>query len=280
MDFFKGRKAVIATKHKKEEVIAPILENELGLICVTLHDFDTDKLGTFSGEVERKDDPVTTLRNKCQMAIDASGINIAIANEGSFGAHPGIFFAHADDELVMLLDIDNGLEIIERELSLETNFDGTEIKSEDELIAFATKIGFPSHGIILKKGKNIFTGIIKESLSLEELKGNYRIIKNDDNTAYAETDMRAMYNPTRMKTIAKATEKLVSKINSLCPNCSTPGFSVVDAAKGLPCEICGLPTRSTLKHIYRCQKCNFTMEKEFPFNKRKEEAQFCDFCNP
>ncbi len=261
-------------------MIAPILENELGLICVTLQDLDTDKLGTFSGEIERKDDPITTLRNKCQMAMDASGIGLAIANEGSFGAHPGIFFAHADDELVMLVDKDNGIEIIERELSLETNFDGTEIKSEDELKAFATKIGFPSHGIILKKGKNIYTGIIKVSKSFEELIENYHSIKNDDNTAYAETDMRAMQNPTRMKVIEQATKRLAKKAKSLCPNCSTPGFGVVDTKQGLPCEICGLPTRSVLKHIYRCQKCNFETVHEYPYEKRVEDAQYCDFCNP
>lgn len=280
MDFFKGRKAVIATKHKKEEVIAPILESELGLICVTLQNLDTDKLGTFSGEVERKSDPITTLRKKCQMAIDASGINLAIANEGSFGAHPTIFLAHADDELVMLLDKENGIEIVERELSLETNFDGTEIKSVDELVAFADKVGFPTHGIILKKGKNIYTGIIKESESLEELIENYNIIKNDDGSAYAETDMRAMLNPTRMKVIEKATKRLAEKAKSLCPNCGIPGFGIVEAVKGLPCEMCGLPTRSTLKHVYRCQKCNFQTEKEYPFEKRAEDPQYCDFCNP
>ncbi len=280
MDFFKGRKAVIATKHRKEEVIAPILENELGLICVTLHGLDTDKLGTFSGEVERKDDPITTLRNKCQMAIAASGINLAIANEGSFGAHPSIVFAHADDELVMLMDKDNDLEIIERELCLETNFDGAEIKSVDELIAFATKIGFPSHGIILKKAKDILVGIIKNSRSLEELIENYKIIKNDDGSAYAETDMRAMLNPTRMKVIEQATKRLAEKAKSLCPSCSFPGFSVVDAVKGLPCEICGMPTRSTLKYVYRCLKCNYQTEKLYPNEKRVEDPQYCDFCNP
>lgn len=145
------------------------LENELGLICVSLQDLDTDKLGIFSGEVERKDDPITTLRKKCQMAIDASGINKAIANEGSFGAHPAIFFAHTDDEFIMLIDNESNLETIEREFSLNTYFDGTKIKSEDELIAFATKIGFPSHRIVLKRGKNIFTGIIKVSQSVEDL---------------------------------------------------------------------------------------------------------------
>lgn len=280
MDFFKGRKVVVATKHKKEEVIAPIFGNELGLICVVPKDLDTDKLGTFSGEVGRVDDPITTLRKKCQMAIDASGINLAVANEGSFGGHPTIFFAHADDELIMLLDKENGIEIIERELSLSTNFDGTEIKSEDELIAFANKIGFPSHGIILKKGKNNCSGIIKESRAFEELIKNYHKIKNEDGTAYAETDMRAMFNPTRMKIIEQAAIKLTKKAKSLCPSCSTPGFGVVDAEKGLPCEMCGMPTRSTLKHIYRCQKCNFQTEKEFPFEKQFEDPQYCDFCNP
>lgn len=271
---------VVATKHKKEEVIAPILGNELGIICVVPKDLDTDKLGTFSGEVEREDDPVTTLRKKCQMAIDASGINLAIANEGSFGAHPTIFFAHADDEFIMLLDKENGIEIIERELSLNTNFDGTEIKSEDELIAFANKIGFPSHGVILKKSKNNCSGIIKESRAFEELIKNYHKIKNEDGTAYAETDMRAMFNPTRMKIIEQAAIKLAKKAKSLCPSCSTPGFGVVGAENGLPCEMCGLPTRSTLKHIYSCQKCNFQTEKEFPFEKQFEDPQYCDFCNP
>ncbi|MFW5708368.1 MAG: DUF6671 family protein [Bacteroidota bacterium] len=280
MDFFKGRKAVIATKHKKDLVIAPLLEKELGLVCITPQDLDTDLLGTFSGEVERIGDPVAILRSKCRMAMDATGINIAVANEGSFGAHPGIFFAPADDEMIMLTDRDNGIEIIERELSLETNFDAAEIRSVDDLIVFATKIGFPSHGIILKKAKNNFSGMTKENRSREELIQNYHKIKNADGAAYAETDMRAMHNPTRMKVIETLTHKLVSKIKSLCPQCSTPGFGVEDAPKGLPCAMCGLPTRSTLKHIYRCQKCNFQQEKMFPFEKKAEDPQYCDFCNP
>lgn len=280
MEFFKGREVVIATKHKKEEVIATILKNELGLICVVPEILDTDKLGTFSGEVERADDPITTLRKKCQMAIDATGIKLAIANEGSFGAHPSIFFAHANEEFMMLMDKENNIEIIERELSLETNFNGTVISSVDELIKFASKVKFPSHGIILKKGKNNYSEIIKENSTIDKLIENYHLIKNPDNSAYAETDMRAMHNPTRMKMIAKVTEKLVIKIKSACPNCNTPGFGVVDFVKGLPCELCGLPTKSTLKHIYGCQKCNFKLEKEFPYNKKFEDAQFCDFCNP
>ena len=49
---FLGRKLFIATKHKKETVIAPIIEVALGVVCFTNLDFDTDILGTFCGEIE------------------------------------------------------------------------------------------------------------------------------------------------------------------------------------------------------------------------------------
>ena len=52
---FNGRPIAIATKHGKEAVIAPRLLEALGLKCVNSDQLDTDSLGTFSGEVERRD---------------------------------------------------------------------------------------------------------------------------------------------------------------------------------------------------------------------------------
>ncbi len=279
-DFFKGRTAVIATKHHKEKVISPIFEKELEIKCIVPAGLDTDVLGTFSGEIQRVDDPITTLRNKCKLALDITGCDLAIGNEGSFGSHPTIFFARADDEFVMLFDKANSIEIVGRELSLETNFDGSEICSEKELLQFAGKVKFPTHGIILKKNKNDFSIILKGITTEEKLLEGYHQMKSHDGIAYAETDMRAMYNPTRMGVIEDATKKLMAKIKSLCPECGTPGFGVVDAQKGLPCDICNFPTRSVLKHIYKCQKCNFQKELLYPFNKMKEDPQYCDLCNP
>lgn len=79
--------------------------------------------------------------------------------------------------------------------------------------------------------------------------------------------MRAMFNPSRLKVIEKTTKKLVEKIKSLCPNCDTPGFGIVDRKAGLRCEQCNFPTRSTLSYIYNCQKCNYKREVEFPNGK-------------
>ena len=95
---FSGRKLVIATKHKKEQVIAPLLENALGAKCIVPEGFDTDTFGTFSGEKERADDPVITARIKCLKAMELTGATLGVASEGSFGPHPSLFFINADEE--------------------------------------------------------------------------------------------------------------------------------------------------------------------------------------
>jgi hypothetical protein len=277
---FENRTIVIATMHKKESVIVPLLEDNFNLKCIVPSEFNSDSLGTFSGEIERKEDPISTLRQKCLLALKTSKLDLAIASEGSFGAHPSLFFAQANDELVMLLDTKNDLEIVARELSTETNFAAQTIKNEAELIEFTNKVQFPSHGIILRKSEKDFTKIYKGITNWEDLKFHFEEIKKENGTAYVETDMRAMFNPTRMKNIQKATKKLVEKMKTCCPNCQTPGFEITEAIPGLPCEWCGKPTASVLKYRLACKKCSHIEEKIFPNNKTVESPEFCNACNP
>jgi hypothetical protein len=277
---FEGRNLLIVTKHQKETVIAPLLEEELGVHCFTSDVFDTDRLGTFSGEIERKDDAITTIRNKCIEANILTNCDLVIASEGSFGAHPSIFFAQADDELVMLKDFKNDLEIVARELSLETNFNGKIIETQFDLNEFAKKVQFPSHAIILKSSEKNFKKSFKGITDEAALLSHYQELKIEFGSVYAETDMRAMYNPARMKVIEKATQNLVKKIKNECPSCQTPGFDILKANAGLPCENCGLPTRSTLSFTYFCKKCNYQEEALFPKGKKWEDPTYCDNCNP
>ena len=277
---FKGRNLLIATKHEKEKVIAPILEKELGVKCFVTSDFDTDELGTFTGEVERKDDPITSARNKCLMSMELSNCDLAIGSEGSFGPHPTIYFVPADDEFLLFIDKKNNIEVIVRELSTDTNFNGAEIKTEKELKEFATKANFPSHGLILRKSKDDYSEIVKGITNYEQLNNTFNHLIKNNGIAYVETDMRAMYNPSRMKVIERATKKLTHKINTLCPNCDYPGFGITDIQKGLPCKLCNFPTRSTLKYIYTCMKCNYEKEEKYPNGKLTEDPMNCDICNP
>jgi hypothetical protein len=277
---FKSRKMVIATMHNKEQVIKPILESNLGCICIVPPDFNTDQLGTFSGEIERESDPISTARKKCELAMNLTDTDMAVSSEGSFGQHPSIFFAHADDEFLLFVDRKNDLEIIVRELTLETNFNGGFVENEKELIDFAERAKFPSHGLILRKSSGDLINMTKGIVSYDELIVVFQSLKRKFGKVHIETDMRALYNPTRMKVIGNLTQKLVDKINFNCPNCSTPGFGKTDVKLGLPCDYCSFPTKSIKSHIYSCTKCAYSEEKKFPFDKLKEDPMFCDICNP
>ena len=280
MELFKNRKLVIATKHKKETVIAPLLEKYLGVHCFVPNDFDTDTLGTFTGEVERKGNALETVRQKCLLAMEQTNCDLGIASEGSFGPHPTIFIDHADDEFLILIDKKNNLEIIVRELSLDTNFNATTVSCFKNLVDLVKTVGFPEHGVILKIAEKEIATVVKGIQSWEFLEKSFYTLAAFSSQVVAETDMRAMYNPTRMKVIEIAAKKLVEKIKSLCPKCNTPGFGIVNVTSGLPCEWCSSPTNSTKSHIYQCQKCNYELEKMFPNDKKAEDPMFCDYCNP
>lgn len=277
---FEGRTLLIATKHQKEKVIAPIFEKELGVKCIVSQQFDTDILGTFTGEVDRENDPLTTVKEKCKVAMNLENCDLAIASEGSFGAHPNIFFASADEEFLVFLDHKNNLEIVAREISLETNFAGSEVTTKEELFIFATKAGFPQHGLILRKDAHDATHIVKGITDEALLLNSFKELQKLYGKAFVETDMRAMYNPTRMSVIEKTAKRLMEKIKCRCPDCKTPGFDVTETVRGLPCESCGFPTKATLSYIYSCKKCDFKKEEKYPHQKKHEDPMYCDFCNP
>ncbi|NRA94192.1 MAG: hypothetical protein HRU26_16210 [Psychroserpens sp.] len=277
---FEGRPLIIATKHQKETVIAPLLEEAIGVKCFVNDSFDTDSFGTFSGEVERLNDPLRTARAKCLEAMGLSECDLGIASEGSFGAHPTIPFVSTNEELIILIDQKNNLEIVAKALSTATNFNGRLITNQTELKEFTDKFRFPEHGLILKPSKESTDDLIKGINDPIRLNVGFQHLLNKYGQVYVETDMRAMYNPMRMAVIKDATQKLITKINSVCPICQTPGFDVFEVNSGLPCRLCNSPTRSTLSLIYQCNKCQFQKEEQFPHGKTEEDPMYCDLCNP
>jgi hypothetical protein len=277
---FAGRKVVIASKHRKEKVIGPVLEAALGVICTVPEQLDTDLLGTFSGEINRELDPIQCAKEKCLLAIAQSGCDIAVSSEGSFGPHPYLHFVPADEEILFFLDLKNNIEITARVVSTETNFSAATVSLRMELDSFLREVQFPSHAVILRKSQNDFDSMHKGIVDHQVLLDLFGVLVSKHGSAYIETDMRAMHNPSRMKIIQEATELLVKKINTVCPQCAFPGFEVVDAVKGLPCAQCKFPTQSTHYTISKCKKCTYTSENYFPKNKKVEEPTYCDVCNP
>ncbi len=277
---FTGRKLIIATKHKKETVIEPLFRKAFGVECFVDPTFDSDLLGTFTGEIERVEGPMDTLRQKCLLAMQSNNCDLGLASEGSFGSHPSYFFVPADDELMIFIDQKYNLEIMARSLSTATNFNGKYLTNEKELKEFATLVDFPSHGLIIKKDKGDLSFIKKGIHEEIELFKHFNYCLNRFGGAYIETDMRAMHNPMRMEVIRDAAIRLIEKINSKCPKCSVPGYSIGELIKGLPCNYCGNPTNSILCHSYTCAHCDYQEEKMHPNGKKFEEPMYCDICNP
>lgn len=277
---YQGQSLLIATKHHKETVLAPLFRDKLGIGQVIVPAIDTDQLGTFSGETLRKGSPLETARAKCLMAFEYSDADLVLASEGSFGPHPELFLVHCDEEWLLFMDRKNQLEIFVREVSFDTNFGGTVLTNWNDLREFIGKSQFPSHALVVKDCELHPQKIDKGITDSNQLFEIVEMYFSKGENCYVETDMRAHLNPSRMKVIEKAGIALVNKILSCCPQCQTPGFGIVKALAGLPCGWCNSPTRSILSHVYECQKCGYLVEKIHPNKKTHESPEFCNYCNP
>ncbi|MCX2743148.1 hypothetical protein OO013_04690 [Mangrovivirga sp. M17] len=275
MEFFKNRTVTLATKHKKERVIGPLLNHFLKTDYLIPDGFDTDVFGTFSGEVERQGTPLETARQKCLQAMEITGTDIAIASEGSFGMHPSLPFVNSDEEWVLLVDRINNIEVFEKELSVSTNYNRSLVQNFNELQEFAEHVGFPEHGLILKSTEKCFKGITDKDI----LNFQFEELLKKSGKVEVLTDMRANFNPSRMEVIKKATYKLMSRLKCLCPKCNVPGFGITDYEAGLPCSLCSFPTSGIKTYIYSCANCDYVI-KEANKNKKAEDPTYCDQCNP
>ncbi|MBU3646369.1 MAG: hypothetical protein FGM49_06150, partial [Candidatus Nanopelagicaceae bacterium] len=74
---YRGTTAAIATKHLKEQIIAPIFV-ELG-VSLEVAAVDTDLLGTFTGEIEREGTPKEVAIRKARLGMAATGLAYGLA---------------------------------------------------------------------------------------------------------------------------------------------------------------------------------------------------------
>lgn len=279
-----GETAVIATMHGKEAAIAPVLTQGLGLNCLVPEDFDTDRFGTFTREIERAGSPLDAARAKIEAALAGSpSARIAIASEGSFGPHPRVPFAPLAQELVLMIDRRSGLEIAGHDASLETNFAHLLVDRPEAALAFAGRVGFPGHALIVMgcRGEQpapdlaLWKGITDQGALARAVQQTVAVCGK----AFVETDMRARFNPTRLKAIERAAWDLVRRFRSRCPVCAYPGFDVTERVRGLPCEHCGQPTEATRAEISVCAACGHRLERSAAGSAWADPG-LCPACNP
>jgi hypothetical protein len=272
---YRGVEAVITTQHAKEKLIAPALA-PLGIELVH-HNFNTDSLGTFSGEIPRTHSQRETAFKKARIGMEVTGLKYGIASEGSIGADPLVPLINSAIESIAWIDDVTGIEIIEFERGTEVVAVKTEVSSIDDLGDFLERADFPNHALIAypasKKGPN-YKGL-RELAALEDAISSITKVES----SVIESDLRAHMSPSRSEVIQRCAEKLAVRLACLCSGCGTPGFGAIGSICGLSCEQCGeIVERAISGELHGCAKCEFREEKLN--GKSGVSAAQCERCNP
>lgn len=273
---YRGISAAFATKHLKEEVVAPIF-GSIG-IEVIVPKIDTDLLGTFSGEIPRNGSPKEIVLKKAHLGISESGLSYAIASEGTIGPDPIIPFVVSDIECMAWVDINRNIEIVEFYQSLEIVASAITISKGDSFADFLKSADFPNHSLIAKPESGVGK-IYKGINNFEYLELAIDELSKDGEKIILENDLRANHSPSRQKNIAIVAQRLVDRLKALCPKCQAPGWGVVGFLYGASCRECQrIEEKSVLGKILGCSSCDHKVEME-------NEKEFinpaeCSFCNP
>ncbi len=270
---FYGRRAILVSKHGKEQAIGPALA-ELG-VELEVANVDTDRFGTFTGEVERTGSALDAARARIATGIATCGGDLFVASEGSFGPHPVHGHRACDHELVLLHDCQDDLEISGEHLTDDTNHGSHVLRRGDDPRPVAARIGLPTHAALVRAGGTCVAKAIFDDTRLREvLTAAFAEWKE----VVVEAELRAMCNPRRMRAIASASRAVVDAARSLCPRCQTPGFVARSVRAGLPCEDCGVPTKIIAADIADCRRCGHTCV--VPRSSTHAAARWCNVCNP
>lgn len=276
---YTGASFALLTKHGKERVIHPLFEKALGARVELADWLDTDTLGTFTREVPRFGSQLDAARRKAELAIELTGIPRGLGSEGSFS--PGIMGIFATNlEVLMMIDRELGVEIAGLALAPGHQSAGV-FEHWEKLEEFAKKMLFPSHGLVLRPGSQEDPRIFKECLDFNSLRRVFEECSQltAEGLVFAESDLRAHRNPTRMETIGKACEDLLERIRCHCPRCGRPGFGLSKKIPGLPCSWCGSPTNDFRGEELKCPACGFAKE-HLRQDATSADPGHCPKCNP
>lgn len=282
MELYQDVEIVLTTKHEKGRAIEPAFAEILGARIRSI-DLDTDTLGTFSGEVERKGNALECVKKKCEWGMKQVRADYGLASEGSFGPHPYVPFVRVDTEILYFIDRQRNICLHLTEISTDTNYQMKTVSSIEELQKFAEDVGFPAHALIVqpnsvKRGTLMFKGIQQTDELIDAFKDCVQ--KSADRLAWVETDMRAHLNPSRMQAIARLARKLAIRLSNICPECHVPGWGMVDVEVGLECSWCASKTENVKFEIFGCTKCSYKEKSRPTHGMEKADPAYCSYCNP
>ena len=273
-----GRSAALATRHAKDAAIAPTFRDVLGLKIIVV-DIDTDAFGTFTGHIPRTDSPLNTAIAKARAGMLASGHAIGLASEGTIGPDPLMPFATADIETIAFVDEERGIIISETIRSTDIVAVRETVTGDTDLTAVLARADFPNHGLMVRPTNPHAGPIVTGITDRTELETAIREFTSTHGTAVVESDLRACFSPSRMRTIRECATRLALRLATPCPECASPGWGRIEPARGLPCSTCGTFVETAIRaDVFGCQACSASLEVPRP--DQTVEPRWCPSCNP
>ncbi len=285
LSLYQGRAAALATMHGKEAAVAPPISELLGVDVSVPGNIDTDALGTFTGEIERPGDMLETARIKAEVGIELTGSKLAIASEGAYGPHPFLPYVASGTELIIWLDVENGVEVHEQTFVRRTNYTTLVLRPGEPVTALLERADFPQHALIVMPREP------EQDVPLEPVKGirdhaelrqaiESAAAASTDGYALVQSDMRAHMNPMRMQAISIVARRLATRLLNRCHECDAPGFGIVRRETGLPCELCGTPTPLLYRDVLGCARCPYEVTLPHGDGRQAADPRYCEICNP
>lgn len=274
---FSGRQLAITSLHKKEEIIAPIMQKYLGLEPVPVVSIDTNKFGSFEQVNSREKSPEDTIVAKCLSGMNLHQLSCGIATEASFFPDPNFPLRTIHEELIVFIDAEHDIRIIEALVSLDTICFSQQVHSKMKLYELLKQIDFPNQAVFLSWESFIKQAQKTHCSSWKEVEMVLKKFASDAIDLQVTSDQRACYNPTRMAVIESVTHQLAERLLRLCPHCSFPGFGKVGTKKGVPCSHCGIPSPFVMHEVLACDKCKHT---EYQLIRSAIDPAYCNYCNP
>lgn len=216
-----GPDILIATMHGKEVVLGPVLA-ALGFQVLLPIGYDTDALGTFSGDVRRPGTAFDAALEKARRACDATGVARAVSSEGTYRPSQLLFPGARNAELLAFVDRETGFECVEYVTDTPTRFDNGRVPPDinaPEVRALLALIGWPQTkvlvvphdpGVGVVMPEWVYKGIGDEQALAEAFEVCAR--HSTDGWVHLETDLRAHMNPSRMISIAQVAERLSARL--------------------------------------------------------------------
>lgn len=280
MKHWADQRVALLTQHGKERMIAPVLEPALGCVVHHVTDFDTDQLGTFTGDVPRPGSQLEAARAKARMGMTVSGLPVGLASEGSFGPDPFTGMFPWNVEMLVWLDDRLGIEVVGM---AQGPAQSGHLQTSDwvELEQFASESGFPAHHLVVRPQSQDDPHLIKGISDWAALRAGFEtcVSRADNGQVFVELDLRAFANPARMLRIGQAAQDLLQRLQSTCPACGQPGYGLSKRNGGLPCGACLRPTRACLSQDWACVSCTHR-HTERHTDRLFADPQHCDHCNP